>query len=241
MDVRWLWIFLDVPTPADELWQFWADATGTQVVDVRGAGGEFATLAPPAGDPWVKLQAVGDGGGVHLDLDVEDPSAAALFAIGLGAREVFRYPGDGYVVLRSPGGFVFCLTTWHGAARQERGSAVLLDQLCLDIPADQWETECAFWGALMGIEPVTGSMNQFRVLPRPRHQPVRILLQRKDTEGGVVTGHPDLACADRARTRAEHEGLGARHTAEWTHWSVMTAPGGQVYCLTDRRPATGTL
>ena len=30
-----------------------------------------------------------------------------------------------------------------------------------------------------------------------------------------------------------------RVVAERDHWTVLTAPGGQVYCLTDRDPATG--
>lgn len=242
MDVRWLWIFLDVPSPAASVWQFWAAATRSRVGPTRGQRQEFATLEPAAGDAWLKVQEVAAGGGVHLDLDVADPSAAAERAVALGARVARRVPGEGYVVLRSPGGFIFCLTTWEGAGHQIRvGEADLLDQLCLSVDAEAFEAEVSFWAGLTGIAPVRGSREEFAVLPRPAGWPVRILVQRRQTPGGPGTGHPDFACADRARTRAEHEALGARHTGEGERWSVMTAPGGQVYCLTDRRPATGAL
>jgi hypothetical protein len=34
-------------------------------------------------------------------------------------------------------------------------------------------------------------------------------------------------------------GLGAEVVSVNPFWTVLTAPGGQVYCLTDRDPRTG--
>lgn len=242
MIVRWVWIFLDVAAPAEEGWRFWAAATGCRVGDRRGARAEFATLEPADGDPWLKLQEVASGGGVHLDLDVDDPALAAEAARALGAALVWAHPEGGYVVMRSPGGFVFCLTTWNGAHQQERaGLEVVLDQVCLDVPAPHYDAECTFWAALLRIEPVAGSLPQFRVLPRPSHLPVRIMLQRKDSGTGPVTGHPDFACRDRASAERQQLAWGAQKRASGPRWSVLAAPGGQVYCLTDRDPVSGTL
>ncbi|GAB4075888.1 VOC family protein [Nostocoides australiense] len=242
MDVRWMWIFVDALAPAGPAWDFWQAATRSARSATRGDQDEFATLLPAQGDPWVKVQEVRSGGGIHLDLDVPDPLAAAEDVVAAGAREVFRYADGGCVILRSPGGFVFCLTRWDGAAAQARaGEPDLLDQLCLDIPAASYEVECAFWGRLLGADPVRGSLPEFRAVPRASHLPVRILLQRKDSGDGPVTGHVDFACADRQATRRAHEGLGAAYRGSGPHWTVMRAPGGQTYCLTDRDPETGTL
>lgn len=59
---------LDTPrTDVDRSWPFWAKVTGGSLSEPRGESGQFATLVPALGDPWIKLQAVTDGpGGVHL-------------------------------------------------------------------------------------------------------------------------------------------------------------------------------
>ena len=51
--------------------------------------------------------------------------------------------------------------------------------------------------------------------------------------------HPDLAVRDRAAVTQRHVGLGAEVVDVRERWTVLRAPGGQVYCLTDRDPATG--
>jgi hypothetical protein len=89
IDVRWTWLFLDTPrADADRSWAFWSEVTGWRRSPTRGDREEFATLLPPLGDPWLKVQAVEDGpGGIHLDLDldVDDVHAAAAEAEALGA------------------------------------------------------------------------------------------------------------------------------------------------------------
>ena len=139
--------------------------------------------------------------------------------------------------MRSPGGFVFCHTLLDGRPVLHRDGATILDQICLDIPADLWEVEVAFWRDLTGRGPQVGTAPEFvRLvdLERPR-----ILLQRLGDSGGTVRAHPDLATADRVSDTARHVDLGASVVAVHDHWTVLAAPGGQVYCLTDRDPATG--
>ncbi len=48
------------------------------------------------------------------------------------------------------------------------------------------------------------------------------------------------ATVDRAAHTDRHVSLGARLVGVHEHWTVLRSPGGQVYCLTDRNPATGT-
>ncbi|HEY7720612.1 MAG TPA: VOC family protein, partial [Pedococcus sp.] len=74
MTVRWVWLFLDLPEERyDEAEAFWREVARSDLSARRGQHGEFATLLPREGDPWLKVQRVGGLGGVHLDLDVEEP------------------------------------------------------------------------------------------------------------------------------------------------------------------------
>jgi hypothetical protein len=248
IDIRWVWAFLDTPeAAAPTAWEFWSAVTRCRLSARRGERSQFATLLPQRGAPWVKVQAVVEGGGVHLDLDVADPAAAALVAQGLGARERTRYDEDDVVVMESPGGFAFCLTRWQpaqpgqsGSRRQERaGQAVLLDQVCLDIAPTRYAAELAFWSELTGWAVVGNARPEFHRLRRPAGIPLQLLLQRLDAGEGAVTGHPDLASADRRSEVARHVGLGAQEVGPGHGWTVMRDPAGQVYCVTDRRPETG--
>ena len=232
----WIQIFLD--TPADRFEEavgFWAAVTGWTPSERRGEDGQFLTLLPAAGSAYVKMQAVDGPAGVHLDLDSTDRPAAVERARALGATTAWTY--HDVEVMRSPGGFLFCHTLLDGRPVLHRDGATILDQVCLDIPADLWDVEVAFWRDLTGRGPQVGTAPEFvRLvdLERPR-----ILLQRLRDSGGTVRAHPDLATADRGSDMARHVELGASVVAVRDHWTVLTAPGGQVYCLTDRDPATG--
>lgn len=235
--VRRAWVFLDTPrSDADLSWRFWARVTDSHLAPARGEEGEFSTLLPAQGEPWVKLQAVGDVGGIHLDLDVDDVHATAAAAERLGATRAGAI-GDTVVLMRSPGGFPFCLTTWHGQSGQAReGLQSILDQACLDVPRSRWEAETAFWAALTGWELRESDEPGFSFLVRPPDIPLRVLLQRLDDEDGPVRGHVDLACADRAGDVRRHVAAGASVVEERASWTVMRDPSGRVYCLTDRSP-----
>ncbi len=241
--ISWQWVFLDTPRErAEQSWRFWSGITRSPISRRRGPEGEFATLRPRRGDPWIKVQAVGSGpGGVHLDFDVDDVAASANEAVHLGAQRIGAI-GDSVVTLRSPGGFVFCLTAAGRPGEESGGDQVradeadLLDQVCLDLPAPWHRREPEFWSALTGWPYRDSDVAEFGYLSRPAQMPVRLLFQRLGESGGPVRGHVDLACVDRAGTCATHLAAGAEVIAEHDFWTVLRDPVGRTYCLTDRRP-----
>ncbi|MPY43174.1 VOC family protein [Streptomyces phyllanthi] len=239
--IRWAYAFVD--RPAERFGQacdFWTAVTGTKLSGSRGERDEFVTLLPDGGDACVKAQGVEEGvGGAHLDLAVEDVSALVDTAVRLGAEVVA--PHDGWAVLRSPGGRLFCAVPWHGeSVRPPVVEGSRLDQVCLDVAPAAFATEVAFWTDLTGWESLPGSLPEFHVLKPPAGLPLRILLQRLDTDR-PGSAHLDLACADVDAVRARHEDLGATFVAHGARWTVMRDPAGGTYCLTGRDPETGGL
>jgi hypothetical protein len=232
----WIQVFLDVPSDRfEEAVSFWSGVTGWPPSERRGEDVQFLTLVPAEGAAYVKLQAVAGPAGVHLDLDSADRPALVDRSRTLGAVPAWTY--HDVEVVRSPGGLTFCHTLVDGEPTLVRDGAAILDQVCLDIPSSHWETEVAFWAALTGREPEVGALPEFvRLVEDGR---VRLLLQRLDEQDGPVRAHPDLATSDRRGDTDRHVGLGATLRAEHDHWTVLEAPGGQVYCLTDRDPSTG--
>jgi hypothetical protein len=237
----WTSAFLDLPghAHADGL-AFWRDVTGWAVSPVRGAAGEFVTLQPDHGDDHLRVQRVADGRPrLHLDLHVADPRAVADRAVALGAREVADL---GHVVLRSPGGFPFCLVTHPAStpaptASWPGGHRSAVDQVCLDVPAELHDRELTFWHALTGRE-LAGSPGhpEFHRLRRPAHEPLHLLVQRLDDPLGEVRAHLDIASSDVAAETARHESLGARTVVVHDEWTVLTDPTGAAYCITGREP-----
>jgi len=244
MTVRWVWLFLDLPEREFEVaLAFWRGVARSDVSAWRGDYREFATLLPAEGDPWLKVQRVGGEGGVHLDLDVDEPlPVAAERAVRLGAAVVGDL-GD-VVVCRSPGGFVFCLTPWSpeqtSRGQVRAGAESLVDQVCLDIPSSGYAAELDFWSQLTGW-PVDDPDpdDEFARLAWSQGMPVRFLLQRLEDDEGPVRGHVDLSALDRAAEVERHRGLGAREEGPGDGWTVMRGPAGHRYCVTDRQPSTG--
>lgn len=232
----WIQVFLDTPAEHfEEAVSFWSAVTDWRPSQRRGEHDQFLTLLAPGGASYVKMQAVDQPAGVHLDLDSEDRPAAVTRARGLGATHAWTY--HDVEVMRSPGGMVFCHTLVDREPAIARGADTILDQVCLDIPSSQWEAEVAFWTGLTGRDAEVGKRPEFVRLAHPTQ--ARILLQRLDEPDGTVRAHPDFATSDRPSATALHERLGARVVGIHDHWTVLTAPGGQVYCLTDRDPSTG--
>ena len=233
----WLQVFLDVPRDdLEDAVAFWSAVTGWTPSERRGEDGQFLTLLPAAGSAYLKVQAVDGPAGVHLDLDSRDRPAAVARARDLGATHAWTY--EDVEVMRSPGGFTFCQTLVEGEPSLARDGSTILDQVCLDVPAAHWESEVAFWSALTGREPQVGALPEFvRLVEDGR---LRLLLQRLDEADGPVRAHPDLATADRVGDTDRHVGLGAVLQGVHDFWTVLTAPGGQVYCLTDRDPSIGS-
>jgi Glyoxalase-like domain len=238
VDVRWMWAFLDLPEDGfEDAVRFWCTVTRSSLSAPRGSRGQFATLLPDRGEPWVKVQRLDEGPRVHVDLDVEGPlSPARDEVVALGGTVVLEH--DDVVVCRSPGGFTFCLTTrapGESAGGQVRsGSGGLLDQVCLDIPRRWYEAEVAFWSALTGWERYDDQPDEFERLRRDPRLPLQVLLQRLDDEDGPVRAHVDFASADMAAEVAHHVQAGARVVGPGRGWTVLDAPGGLRYCVTAR-------
>ena len=242
-DVRWVWAFVDRPLDAfDQAARFWARVSGTTLSPRRGERGQFATFVPPRGDAYLKLQGVFEGGGAHLDFEVAHLAETTDRAVALGAVRVFAE--EGLPVLRSPAGQPFCLTEWDGQSQwpppvtTPSGALTRVDQVCLDLAPDVFESESAFWSALTGWEAGPTGDPEFGRLRTPAHFPVRVLIQRCD-DAGPAAAHIDVACSDVPAVRAWHEELGARFVAEGRCWTVMHDPAGGIYCLTPRSPETG--
>jgi len=237
----WVSAFLDfAPADFERGVAFWQAVTGYALSERRGVDGAFATLVPPDGDDYLRVQRLGAGEGrVHLDLHVENPTVAAEAAIELGAHVLMRHE-QGYVVLRSPGGFVFCFVRHHASRRPAPatwpGGRSCVDQVCLDLPPERHETEVAFWQALTGWDHQDSVSAEFSRLHPPDDQPLRWLVQRLDDPGGAVTAHLDLAADDREAEAARHVALGASIARVHDHWTELTDPVGTTYCITRRTP-----
>jgi predicted enzyme related to lactoylglutathione lyase len=244
MAIRWTTAFWDYPAEDFETGiAFWLKATDSTMSERRGPDGEFATLIPAEGDPYLRVQRIRDGkGGSHLDLHVDDVEADAERAVGLGASVVYREPG--LVVLHSPAGFGFCLVRHHGEAavppvlEWPGGLRSRTDQLCVDIPPQAFDHELAFWQTFTGWRQTVTDTREFRRLLPPPELPLQFLLQRLDLaeRGRSATAHMDLACSDIAAETERHVGLGAEAVRRHHEWQVMRDPGGLEYCITGRDP-----
>lgn len=239
MSIRWTYAFVDRRIELlDRAHEFWTAVTDTELSAPRG---EFVTLVPADADACVKVQGIDEGdGGAHLDFSVDDVPEFVKSALDLGATMAAEH--EGWAVLRSPAGQLFCAVPWHGeSVRPPVVHGSRLDQVCLDLAPSRYAAEVTFWGALLpDWESRPGSLPEFHVLVPPPGLPVRILLQRLGEER-PGSAHLDLACADIETTRVRHEQLGAETLAHGKHWTVLRDPAGGTYCLTGRDPETGGL
>ena len=238
----WVSAFLDfAPGDFDRGVGFWEGVTGFALSARRGVDGEFATLLPPEGDDYLRVQALGEGPGrLHLDLHVENPTVAAEAAVELGAHVLVRHE-LGYVVLRSPGGLVFCFVRAQASRRPPAatwpdGHRSQVDQVCLDVPPSAYEAEVAFWQALTGWDLDPDVSREFARLQPPDEQPLRWLVQLLDDDEPAVRAHLDLSCDDREAEIARHVALGATVGPVHDDWTVLTDPVGTTYCITRRKP-----
>jgi len=247
--IRWLWAFVDRPLARfEESAAFWCAVTDTTLSARRGVWHEFATLEPEGADACLKVQGVFEGGGgVHLDIDVDDVDSVTHAAVEEHGAILVRRDGVDLSVLRSPAGQLFCVTRDEGRRRRPpvvagpEGARSRVDQICFDISPEHFEREAEFWGAFTGWGTRQAKSPEFTRVEVPDTLPVRILLQRRDTPAPPAA-HIDVACgSDVAAVRARHEALGARWVADGPDWQVMRDPAGGLYCLTPRDPDTGTL
>lgn len=158
------------------------------------------------------------------DLSVADLDAATEHAVESGAEEIER-SNDGYVALRSPGGLAFCVVSHTGAEVPAAGSwpgvrRARIYGVCLDIPADRYDAEAAFWVKILAWE--------HRVFQR-RSEFAQVPLENSKNSGA------------REAEVARHLALGGRVCEVEEFWTVLADPAGLAYCVTDRDPATGLL
>lgn len=237
----WVSAFLDLaPGGYDRGLAFWRDVTGYAVSPPRGERDHFVTLVPPDGDDYLRIQHLADGPGrIHLDLHVADPTVAAEAAIELGGHVLVRHE-QGYVVVRSPGGLVFCFVSHPGAVRPKPAAwpsgRSRVDQVCLDIPPSSYDREVGFWQTLTGWELDPDVSREFARLEPPDGQALRWLIQRLDDEQPAVTAHLDLSSDDRDAEVERHVALGATAGERHDWWTVLTDPVGTIYCVTRRTP-----
>lgn len=242
--LRWAWLMLHTPDDAlaDKAFHKWAALTATTISPPRGERGQYVTFLPQHGDAWLKAQKVLAPSPLHLDLVVDDVDAAAEEAVALGATRVASY--DQVRVLRSPGRFTFCFTSYDAEGRpaeQFRDCDTLLDQVCFDIPPSKFEAEAEFWSAITGLPLHHRAGSSYASLERPDSIPLRFLFQRLDSEEPWISAHPDFACRDRVEATRIHVDAGARVIAEHDRWTVLHDSLRGTYCLTDRDPETGLL
>jgi len=246
-DIIWLSAFIDF---ADHHFndgvRFWADVTGYAVSASRGSNDEFATLVPPGGDDFLRVQRLDAGPTrIHLDLSVASPRDAADRALEHGATELAD-AGE-YTVLRSPGGLIFCFVGHSGSRRPDpttwpAGHRSAVYQVSLDVPAEAYDAEAAFWAEILGATPqVLAVRPEFSWLRGERQFALDVLLQRLDVTTGHVAAHLDLGTTDRPAEVARHLALGAEVLTTEEFWTVLRDPTGLTYCVTDRDPATGRL
>lgn len=239
---QWITAFVDLPDERHEAGaDFWSAVTGYPRSPQRGEHGQFATLVPPTGTAYLRVQRLDLAQPrIHVDLHVADVPAAVAAAEQLGADVVAAY--DEHTILRSPGGFVFCFVPGGGGERPAPttwpdGRTSYVDQVCLDVPPSRYDDELAFWAALTGWarrDPRPGS--EFgRVTPGPE-QPLQLLLQRLDDEQDAVTAHLDWAAADHEAELAAHVAAGAELRGRFESWTVLRDPAGMTYCVTRRSP-----
>ena len=244
-DLRWMTAFLDLPAHTFDVdTMFWRAVTGSGLSSSRGEHDEFATLVPRDGDPYLKVQRIADGPArIHLDLHTDDVPGFVEQATTLGAH--VQWSGD-HVVMTSPGGFTFCAVPHPGGTTIPSpvpwwGGSSIVDQVCLDIPGTQLDVETDFWARLTGWEHTEGRFSEFTCLERPEGQPLRLLLQRLESDDGPVRAHFDLSSVDRLAEVVRHRLLDAELVRDTGNWTVLRDPAGLEYCVTDRDPATGIL
>lgn len=217
----------------------WQRLTDYELRGPVGDHDEFQGLRPPGHPTFLALQRLELGTDrVHLDLHVNEPATAAEAAVTAGATMIINEPQC--EVLRSPGGLAFCFvpdpasepapaTTWPGGHRS------IADQVCIDIPDGQWNSETAFWAAITGWQVRASDEPEFASMQRDPGMPIRILLQRLGEPTGQVRAHIDWATDDREAETLRHQALGSDVVRRHSGWTVMDGPGG-IYCITDRTP-----
>lgn len=244
MKITWLSAFIDLsPDMFDEASRFWIETTGSTLSPSRGDHDEFATLIPPSGDAYLRVQRTADGSsGIHLDVHVESIPDAAAHGVALGASQIADH---GYRIMRSPAGFTFCFVQADGEATPAVATDAqhpnVTDQVCIDVPAALFEAEIEFWAAVTGWTAERSKLDEYAFFDQPGHLPLRLLIQRLglDDTRTTATAHLDVSAGEHVEAVAKaHRGQGAAPIGDGPYWTTLADPAGLLYCVTRREPRT---
>jgi predicted enzyme related to lactoylglutathione lyase len=239
----WIHVFIDVPaSSAADAREFWSQALCWSPGSSWPGHREFTSLVPASGNSYVHVQQVDDDPRIHLDVVVDDLDRARDEAAELGAGAGMLT--DDWQVMRTPGGLPFCLCrepvsgTRPPGTRHTAGHRSRLAQVCVDIPAQGYDREVAFWRQLTGWTFSRSGRTELADLLGPPEAPLRLLVQRlgEDDEGETTRAHIDLGSDDIDAEAARLAGLGARHVERFDGWAVMEDPAGLVFCVTGKSP-----
>jgi predicted enzyme related to lactoylglutathione lyase len=246
----WMHVFVDVPPAAASTTRaFWSRALGWQTGPQWAQHPEFRSLIPDAGDRYVHVQEIDGDPRVHLDVVVDDLDIARDTLLDQGAEAAPRTAE--WQVMRSPGGFPFCLCRKPAVGRRppatrHNGHRSRLVQVCIDAPADRFEREVAFWQEATGWDYHPSPHNpELADLRGPATAPLRLLMQRlgADDPGTTTRAHIDLgsddldAEADRLVSfGARKVGPGKGYVDRTRGWVLMADPAGLPFCVTSKPP-----
>lgn len=240
--IGWMDAFIDVPAEFVEAASaFWSAVSGWPPGDPWVGHPEFVSLEPPAGTAYLHVQTISGPPRVHLDLagnldrDVERLEA-------LGATRGWR--GERWQAMASPAGLTFCVysasspTERPGAATWPGGHRSRLAQVCIDVPADRFDIEFAFWRAATGWTEEALRLGEFRRLVHRPNSPLRLLLQRLGDDDGAAEAraHLDLGTDDIAAEVARVEELGAQVLWPGDGFVALRDPTGLPFCVTGNDP-----
>jgi hypothetical protein len=240
--VTWVHAFVDVPAElADAAGTFWSAVTGWPAGQPWRGHPEFRSLEPPAGTSYLHVQTIGGPPRVHLDL-LGDPDRDTARLQELGATPGYR--GDGWQVMSSPAGLPFCVCgepgphLRPGSAAWPPGHRSRIVQLSVDVPADRYDAELAFWTAATGWDGEPVRSPEFSRLVHRATSPLALLVQRlgADDPGTRARAHLDLGADDVAAEVARVQALGARLLPPGDGFVVLEDPAGLPFCVTANAP-----
>ncbi|GGC78104.1 hypothetical protein GCM10011512_00800 [Tersicoccus solisilvae] len=241
----WLHCFLDVPADRlDAAGAFWAAALGWPLGEPWPGHPEFRSLVPAAGDAYVHVQRIDEGGPrVHLDIESPEVSADVARLVDLGATRGRTDPAGDWQVMASPGGLPFCVVPGTDARRRPDGVDVgdgvrdRLVQLCIDAPRDAADAEVAFWrAAIPGRWAASTGEGLIGKLHPGVGSTLKLLFQRLGEETGPVRAHLDVGTTDVERDASRLERLGAVRVRDDDGWVTLRDPAGLAFCTTGNDP-----
>jgi hypothetical protein len=109
-----------------------------------------------------------------------------------------------------------------------------LSDVVIDIPADDHDSEMAFWSAAAGQEPARLGRHPEYHRIKLAGQDVGLLLQRLGDGPGRV--HLDIHTDDLDAEVSRLESLGAERVQQVQAWWIMRDPAGLLFCVVPRPP-----